>query len=222
VIALGISTSTEQGSVALVDEGRVLASEAWIHLEGHAERLFAALDEVLARAGADRADLGIVGCDVGPGSFTGVRVGVASAQGVALGLGLRIVPVLSLEAIAFAASSAWPDVRAFAPAIDAKKDEAYLVEVLDGRRRGEPVHLARAEAIAWLEAARLRGTEPVGAFAQVLLGGPPPGELDALPHAVAVARLALARRDEAVPVARVAPEYVRAPDAKPQVQPGPR
>lgn len=221
MISLGISTSTERGSVALVKGGRVLASEDWLHLEGHAERLFAALDRVFAAAGVSRGGLGIVGCDIGPGSFTGVRVGVASAQGIALGLGLRMVPVLSFEAMAHAARRA-PAGGAAAHeacvvAIDAKKDEAFLAELVRGERVGELLHLPRLEAARWLEAARDRGLGIVGGFAAELVEGALRSELSDLPHAVAVAELALERAARAVEVAELAPEYVRAPDAKPQM-----
>jgi tRNA threonylcarbamoyladenosine biosynthesis protein TsaB len=220
MISLGISTSTERGSVALVEGERVLASEAWLHLEGHAERLFAALDRVFAQARVSRAELGVVGCDIGPGSFTGVRVGVASAQGIALGLGLRMVPVLSFEAMAHAARHAdagGSAHEACVVAIDAKKDEAFLAELVGGERAGELLHLPRAEASRWLEAARDRGLRIVGSFAAELVEGALRSELSDLPHAIAVAELANERAARAVEVAELAPEYVRAPDAKPQM-----
>ncbi len=220
MISLGISTSTERGSVALVGDGRVLASEDWLHLEGHAERLFAALDRVFLEARVSRGELGIVGCDIGPGSFTGVRVGVASAQGIALGLGLRMVPVLSFEAMAQAArrieQGGARAFEAYVVALDAKKDEAYLAELREGERVAELLHLPRAEAAAWLEAARLRGLALVGAFAAELGEGVLRSERSDLPHAIAVAELALERAARAVEVCEIAPEYVRAPDAKPQ------
>ena len=97
-------------------------------LQGHAERLFEAVDAVLAQAGVERASISGLACDVGPGSFTGVRVGVASAKGMALGLGLPLAGVVSLEAMAaaaFAAGAAGPGDVVVA-GIDAKKGEVFV------------------------------------------------------------------------------------------------
>ena len=103
---LALSTSTPRGSAALVRDGEVVAAVAYVDLQGHAERIFEAVDAVLAQAGEPRSAVEGLGCDVGPGSFTGVRVGVASAKGMALGLGLPLAGVVSLEAMAAAAFDA--------------------------------------------------------------------------------------------------------------------
>lgn len=148
---LALSTSTPHGSVALVEDDRVLAEASHDDLRGHAEHLFGLIDDVFARAHRTRADVRLVACDVGPGSFTGVRVAVASAKGIAVGLGLPLAGVVSLEAMAAHARSEWIASRAlstadragpaieasggdeplFAVAIDAKKDELYIA-VYDG------------------------------------------------------------------------------------------
>jgi tRNA threonylcarbamoyladenosine biosynthesis protein TsaB len=127
VKVLALSTSTPRGSVALVRDGEALAAVAYVDLQGHAERIFEALDAVLAEAGVPRSAVEGLACDVGPGSFTGVRVGVASAKGMALGLGLRLAGVVSLEAMAaaaFDAGAAGPGDVVVA-AIDAKKSEVF-------------------------------------------------------------------------------------------------
>ncbi len=83
---------------------------------------------VLAQAGEHRGSLEGLSCDVGPGSFTGVRVGVASAKGIALGLGLPLAGVVSLEAMAaaaFATGAAGPGDVVVA-AVDAKKSEVFV------------------------------------------------------------------------------------------------
>src|SRR4051812_39884325 len=127
VRVLALCTSTPRGSAALVRDGEALAAVAYVDLQGHAERIFDAVDAVLAQAGEHRGSLEGLACDVGPGSFTGVRVGVASAKGMAFGLGLPLLGVVSLEAMAaaaFAAGAAGPDDVVVA-AIDAKKSEVF-------------------------------------------------------------------------------------------------
>jgi tRNA threonylcarbamoyladenosine biosynthesis protein TsaB len=124
---LALSTSTPRGSAALLDGGSVLAAAAYDDLRGHAERIFGAIDEVLAAAGVERADVQAIGCDVGPGSFTGVRVAVASAKGIALALGIAAAGVGSLEAMARAAfSHAAAPGDLVVPVIDAKKGEIFV------------------------------------------------------------------------------------------------
>src|SRR4051812_25416291 len=100
---LALSTSTPRGSVAVVDDGAVLASVAYVDLKSHAERIFGSIDLALAKAGLERSTIAAVACDLGPGSFTGVRVGVASAKGIALALGVPVFGVSSLEVMAAAA-----------------------------------------------------------------------------------------------------------------------
>src|SRR3954464_9450523 len=109
--ALAIDTSTDTPGVALCDGPNCLvrtpvdapSSSAPVPMPGqHAERLLGIIDESMKRASWKRADLELVACCIGPASCAGVRVGVATAKGIALGLGIPIVGVGSLEAMAFA------------------------------------------------------------------------------------------------------------------------
>jgi tRNA threonylcarbamoyladenosine biosynthesis protein TsaB len=224
VLILALSTSTPRGSVAVVREGAPAAESGYVDLQGHAERLFHAIDEALARAGATRADVEALACDVGPGSFTGVRVGVASAKGIALGLGVPLFGVVSLEAMAAAAIDAGEvgDGDVVLAALDAKKGEVFLAAWhANGQRLFDP----EARPLA-PEAFTLEGVPPerivvVGEVAHGialptgvrLARGP---ALD-LPDATWIGGLALPRlaagegRDPAV----IEPLYVRAPDATP-------
>ena len=96
---LGIDTSAGQCAIALVDGART-----WTRAEemtrGHAERLFPMIEDLLAEAGAGAADLSRVAVCTGPGSFTGLRVGVAAARGLALGCGIPAIGVTRFEALA--------------------------------------------------------------------------------------------------------------------------
>ncbi|MEO7328445.1 MAG: tRNA (adenosine(37)-N6)-threonylcarbamoyltransferase complex dimerization subunit type 1 TsaB [Minicystis sp.] len=227
---LALSTTTPRGSAAVLVPGLPPFAASYVDLQGHAERIFHAIDEALALAGLGRGDLEALACDIGPGSFTGVRVGVASAKGIALALGLPLIGVVSLAAMAAAAfaeggAEAGDVVLA---AIDAKKNEIFravyaraaqgeLVEILapacappsmeDPAITGEPRRLRYVgEVLASIAPA------PSG-----LLRGP---SLD-LPDAAWIGRLALVRLavgDHGDP-AQVEPLYVREADAKPMVLP---
>jgi tRNA threonylcarbamoyladenosine biosynthesis protein TsaB len=99
---LAIETSTMMGGVAVMDEERGLLSEVRASVKaGHSERLMAECDHALQAAGVALGDLGALAVAIGPGSFTGLRIGLATAKGLAFGAGLRVVGVPSLEAMAW-------------------------------------------------------------------------------------------------------------------------
>jgi tRNA threonylcarbamoyladenosine biosynthesis protein TsaB len=117
VLVLGLETSSRRGSVALLDSGRLLA-EAW-HDEpnAHGERLIGLIDGVLEVAGIRPNQLDRVAVGRGPGAFTGLRVGLALAQGISSGLAIPAIGVGSLRAMAAAmgegrSGSRWPVVNA--------------------------------------------------------------------------------------------------------------
>jgi len=135
---LAIETSTPLGGVALLAESGLLAARA-IEVRGaHSPRLMQAVEAVLAEAGVDLKDLWGIGVSVGPGSFTGLRVGVATAQGLARGAGLALFPVPTLEAVAWGlpAGLAAPGA-ALAVAMVARKGELYgaVYEAVAGAMR---------------------------------------------------------------------------------------
>ncbi|KYF69020.1 tRNA (adenosine(37)-N6)-threonylcarbamoyltransferase complex dimerization subunit type 1 TsaB [Sorangium cellulosum] len=260
---LALSTSTPRGSAALLDAAdldgpartaappssgssaglasapdagaRVLAATTYADLHGHAERIFGAIDQVLAAACMPAAAVGALGCDVGPGSFTGVRVAVAAAKGVALALDVPTAGVTSLEAMAaaaFAAGAASPG-DLLVPLIDAKKGEVFLAAFDRPAAPPEvpPRHLPRDaafDAIAALAAGRR--IVVVGAVAEEIEALRPlavRGEALDFPDAVWIGRIAIGRLRTAAAggergraaaehdAALLEPLYVRAPDAKP-------
>ena len=120
---LAIDTSTECGSVALAVDRRVIARSAVLPRQ-HAEQLLPWIDELLAEAGLSRSQIDAIAVGRGPGGFTGVRLAVAVAQGLAWALQRPLLAVSSLAALAMQAGGA-PGERVLA-AIDARMGELYL------------------------------------------------------------------------------------------------
>jgi tRNA threonylcarbamoyladenosine biosynthesis protein TsaB len=228
MIILAISTSSARGTVAVLRREGVLARVAYDGGTAHAERLFGAIDEAMREAGAVRGDLRAIACDVGPGSFTGVRVGVCACQGIAVGLGIPAVGVGSLDAMTAAARAVAGPVAALA-VLDAKKGEVFAaIHAPDGAPSWGPLHLPRGDASSLLAARHAHGAAVVvGEAAAGLegLGAPVRGEALDLPDATHVGRRALVRLAQDPPAsldaAQLEPLYVRAPDARPLASPPP-
>lgn len=122
MLLLAIDTSTSTGGVALRNEdGLIGALSVSVDLT-HSEGLMPALDALLQRCGVALQDVGAVGCSVGPGSFTGLRVGVAAAQGIAAARDLPCVAVPTLDSLAWQAPHAGVQL---CPLISARKGWIY-------------------------------------------------------------------------------------------------
>lgn len=155
---LGIDTSANRATVALLDSGKLVATREHAEPKQSAERLLPLIAELLADAGWSRASLDRLGVAVGPGSFTGLRIGIACAQGLALGLSIPLVGVTSLRAMARAVPDDVPGRRC--AVLDARRAEVFVAvhdsgpgaqEVLPARAL--PVASARATLEAELSAA---------------------------------------------------------------------
>lgn len=149
---LAVETATSAGSVALWDDGRISLAEVDLRGGGAPP----AVSELLARERVPAGAIDTVAVSVGPGSFTGVRIGVALAQGFCLGSGAKAVAVGTLEALAESAvDTDWGvEGTLLLPSVDARRGEVYAA-LYRIAARGEPP-------------ARLWGPEPVSlaAFAQ--------------------------------------------------------
>jgi tRNA threonylcarbamoyladenosine biosynthesis protein TsaB len=213
---LALDTATEALSAALLVDGEVHARHEVIG-RGHAERLLPLADELLREAGLSLGALDAIAFGRGPGAFTGVRIAISVAQGLALGAGLRLVPVSDLEALALDALRGGTAEQALA-CLDARMGEVYwgrARRAADGLTMLEAEGLARPEDVPALAA----GVRAVGAGhgfrAYPALGARFAG-LEAvypelLPDAVAIARLA-AREVAAgrtLAAAEVEPVYLR-------------
>jgi tRNA threonylcarbamoyladenosine biosynthesis protein TsaB len=97
-LILGFDTSAAHCAAALLRGDQIVAQRLELMNRGQAERLMVLLEEVLAEGGATWADLSAIGVGVGPGNFTGIRIGVSAARGLALGLDIPAVGVTGFEA----------------------------------------------------------------------------------------------------------------------------
>jgi len=119
---LALETATRAGGVALLEDGRVVGQSLLDIALTHSERLMAMVDRLLQDCRWSPADLGGLAVSIGPGSFTGLRVGAATAKGLALALGLPVAPVPTLDALA--ANLPFADAPV-CPLLDARKGEVY-------------------------------------------------------------------------------------------------
>lgn len=189
--------------------------------KGHAERLMAVIDAALKRSGSTFADLSGIAVSVGPGSFTGVRVGVATARGLALALKIPAVGVTTLEALAGEAREVHPG-RPVIAAIDAGRGQIYAAAFSPGGRPAtEPAVLEIDRAIG-LVADSGATTVLAGSAARMLAEAARRAFEIAAEGATAdigvYARFGAERLAGGAPEAgrKPKPLYLRAADAKPQ------
>jgi tRNA threonylcarbamoyladenosine biosynthesis protein TsaB len=213
MIVLAIDTAGTACNVALYDSARLMTlSTAGADIgRGHAERLMGFIDAALDTAGIEMSAIERIAVTIGPGSFTGIRVGVATARGLALALSVPVVGISVLQALAVSALS----TEAQAPVLivtDAKREEVYL-QPFDAA--GQP--LGEAEALDITEArARYGSFEGIvsgsGAALLVEEGGVAGAAGDTAEIGV-VARLG-AEADPASALPK--PLYLRGPDVRSQ------
>jgi len=187
---------------------------------GHAERLFPMMAEVMSGAGLPFSAVDRIAVTLGPGSFTGVRVGVAAARALALAMGKPVVGMTSLAVMARRAGESLGETcagRRLVVAVDARRDMIYVQLFADGAVEASDAMLLTHESAALLIGqgpALIVGSGAAAVAAAVrTAGGAVAARLPELePHARALALVAHAL----APVDPVKPLYLRAPDAKPQ------
>lgn len=125
---LSIETATLQGGIALARDGVVTAEARLEQGMVHARDLVPAIRRILQDHGLRPGDLGLIACDVGPGSYTGLRVGVATTKAIARFTKARAIGICSLDAMAWDYRAGHPDLGAsilLCPALDAKWKQVY-------------------------------------------------------------------------------------------------
>jgi tRNA threonylcarbamoyladenosine biosynthesis protein TsaB len=217
---LGFDTSTAATAACVLRDGAafevVPAADELLGPPRHARDLLPRAAEVMERAGVGFGDLDAIAVGVGPGTFTGLRIGIATARGLAHAHGLEVRPVSSLAALA-----AGIDAPLRMPLIDARRGELFGALHDEGGERWEEFVAPPAEVA---ERARDAGINPLAAgdgsvrFREVLEAAgievAPDGSETHAVRALHVCRLAAAVPPVALEAAL--PNYLRAPDATPR------
>jgi tRNA threonylcarbamoyladenosine biosynthesis protein TsaB len=128
---LGIESSGTRGGVALLESGQVRGTRFFEKGMVHGREIAPSIQSLLGELRWPPEALDLIACDLGPGSYTGLRVGLAAAKGLALALARPLIGVASLDALAEAARD---QASVLCPAIDAKWEQIYGAVYVDGRR----------------------------------------------------------------------------------------
>lgn len=216
---LAIDTALGACSACVFDSASAqpLAIESLPMERGHAEALLPLVDRVVDKIEGRFESLDRVAVTIGPGSFTGLRVGIAAARAIGLAAGVPVVGVTTLSAL-LAPLVAGGERRLLAAAIDARHGGVYFQAVAPGGRSiVAPAHLSVRDAVRYLGAGPvvLTGSGAAIVAAEAMGAGIPVSLAEAAlaPDIVFVARLgAAADPAHALPK----PLYLRAPDARPQ------
>ena len=223
MLILGIETATQQVGCAIGGHEGVRASFHAAHKRRHVETLVPAIEFVCRQADVALSEMGAVCVDVGPGLFSGLRVGVVAAKAIAQALRIPIIGVPSLDLLAFPVRHT---SRLIVAAIDARRGELYYAfyrQVPGGAQRlsryrlGTPEELV-SELVALGEDYLLVGDGALRypELLQELSGSETGGPATAYPSAAALVELAhpLALREEFVPSWELEPMYLRKSDAE--------
>ena len=207
MIVLAIDTAGVDCAAAVYNSATdtVLARVTETIGRGHAERLMAMIEEAVTAAGLSLADIEKIGVTVGPGSFTGIRVGVAAARGLALALGIECVGVCTLEVLACTVPDSDAPVLA---AINAHREEVYVQAFQKGLALDEPALVTLEDFVS---RAAVAGTQVIGSAAALIADPEAVTESDHYPIEI-VARISATTKAQG----KAKPLYLRGPDAKPQ------
>jgi len=154
-LILGIETGSRACSVAILRDGDPVAREFQATDHGHATMLMPMIERVRAEAGCDYAAFDRIAVAVGPGSFTGIRVGLAAALGLSLASGVPAVGVSSFQVVGVGgiAADEFRDLRGFV-LLDSRREEPFLIEIgNDGSFKSPPVVTTIADFDALLASA---------------------------------------------------------------------
>jgi tRNA threonylcarbamoyladenosine biosynthesis protein TsaB len=208
VIVLALDTALSATSVAVINGEQALAARSEPMDRGHQERLGGLVRDVMAEAGVGFDVLARIGVTVGPGSFTGLRVGLTFAKVLALSRGIPCVGIGTLEALALSLQTTDP----IAAAIDARRGQIYLQLFSDGRALTDPAAVTVDDALAQLQRFDGGPITAIGSGSSLLAATPGLSVSDRLvPEPMVLAFLASRALQ---PIVRPEPLYLRAPDAK--------
>jgi tRNA threonylcarbamoyladenosine biosynthesis protein TsaB len=230
MLLLALDTTTRAGSVALLDGERVVDERAGDGTRTHAERLPAEITALVAAHGRTLADIDAYAVASGPGSFTGLRIGIATIQGLALVHARRIVAVSALEALGHLAAAGAAPGTLVAAWMDAHRREVFAalyrvrlgaafsaegLEELEGPTVGDPSATLARWASQFTTLPAVFGGDGALLYAGAIAGAAPAARLAPPTRlAAAIGRLAVARQAESLEPGAMRPLYVRRPDAE--------
>jgi tRNA threonylcarbamoyladenosine biosynthesis protein TsaB len=223
MLVLALDTSTRQGSAALVQASGLVEVERGDPRRTHGERLPGDLERLLHRCGFTLRDVDLFAVAAGPGSFTGLRIGIAAVQGLAFANGRPVVAVSGLDALREAADDAAPaqQARLIATWLDAQRAEVFAAlygstGAVDAATVGTPARtLSRWQSQLQLDDVLFIGDGAI-AYADAIRAAVPTARImpTVPPLAPVIGRLAIERAAEATSPHAIRPIYVRRPDAE--------
>ncbi len=212
---LAFDTAGAACSAAVLRAGALRARRFAAMARGQAEALMPMIAAVLDEAEMPVETLDLIAVTVGPGAFTGLRIGLAAARGLALASGVPVLGITSFAAVAAQTAPAGAAGRVLVVALDSKRREFYLQAFSGQAPLGEGALVAPEDALAWLPAAPLLlAGDAAPALAQLIAGRREVALADGsgLADAADVARLAAARWQPGLWPPPPRPLYLRAPD----------
>ncbi|MGP3914832.1 tRNA (adenosine(37)-N6)-threonylcarbamoyltransferase complex dimerization subunit type 1 TsaB [Nonomuraea sp. 10N515B] len=203
MLVLAFDTATPAVTAALHDGERVLAESTTIDARRHGELLVPTIERVLGEAGAALRDVTAIVAGSGPGPYTGLRVGLMTAQGLSTTLGVPAYGICTLDAVAYGGGLTEP----FLVATDARRKEVFWARYADMRTRLDGPFVDRPAQVP------VDGLPVVGAGADLYPDVFGQSDAPLYPYAGALASLAAERLAEGTPLDPPRPIYLRRPDA---------
>jgi len=231
VLVLAIESATDAAGVALADEDGALGSVVVARGRRHTETIAPAIEALCRRVGVALTEIDLVGVDVGPGLFTGLRVGVGTAKALAFALDVPVATATSLEVLAHAvAGSGAAEGRLVVPVVDARRGELFSARYRVAAAPGADALVQAAPDALWTPEALADdlatpaepflmagdGALRYGALFRALPGATLAGPAHTAPSVTALAALCVERGRAGLvhDGASVVPRYMRKPDAR--------
>ena len=210
---LGIESSGARGGTALLIDGEIRGVRIFEKGMVHGREIAPSIRSLLDEAKVEASAIDLIACDVGPGSYTGLRVGLAAAKGLALALGKPVAGVASLDAVADAARDLAPII---CPALDAKWGQVYGAIYRDGRRETKLLAEKPAAFAARVPKDGLVLGDALDAYGEIFRDHPqgPPDRWDPRPETIARLGLRDFERGVRHDAATLVPLYLRKTEAE--------